>query len=81
MKTKLFVINENIFGCVNPIQPTQLGVLSTSVIRGATHGRFDGPYLLSMASTIRPATLKDFEDFLVSEVGYQNDPDYYEMPK
>ncbi len=81
MKTKFVVINENIFGYINPIQPDYVGVLSTSIIRGAVHGRFDGPYLLSMAKTVRLATLKDFDDFLVSCEGYQKDTVNYDCPK
>lgn len=81
MKTKFVVINENILGYINPTQPKYAGILSTSVLRGATAKWFDGPYLLSMAKTLRPAILKDFKDFLVSIEGYQKDELHYDCPK
>ena len=80
MKIKFVVINDNIFGYVNPNQPNQAGVLASSIIRGASHTWMDGPYPLPVSGdNVRPATLADFDSFRVSTGGYDTDP-LYDFP-
>jgi len=74
------VVNENIFGCIDPRQPLQVQVLSSSVIRGASHGWADGPYpIRPNFPNVRPATRRDFVSFSVSIKGFDTDPNYKEI--
>jgi hypothetical protein len=63
--TKYFVINENILGYQQPGQ-RDIGVLASSIIRGATVSWRDGCIAMPMnPDTMRPATIADFESFMV----------------
>lgn len=77
MKTRFVVVSENVLGYIDPRQPHVLGVLATSVIRGAVLTWQDGWTFLP-SENVRPATRQDFADFRVSGDGYarRDDCDY-----
>lgn len=75
-KIRFAVIDENIFGYIDPAQPHNMGVLRASVIRGAPGGIYNYPV---PDNRMRPATRADFETFMVSSKGYDTDP-RYEFP-
>ncbi len=73
MRTQYVVRDENILGyiCGN-----FLGILHASILKGANVCRLSGTtYLPIDKSRIRPATLKDFEEFRVHPGGHVADGD------
>ncbi len=69
------VINENILGYINSRQPSIIGVLHASILRGATFPNGHGGLMRPMNDKgMRPATRQDFDDYRCSTVGYENDP-------
>lgn len=71
-KTRFMVINENMFGLVNPKQPSVMNVLRCLTSAPAI---IDGLYPLP-TSGVGPASRADFEIFRVSSGGYNSSPDY-----
>jgi hypothetical protein len=82
-KIKFVVIYEHTLGYINPLQPNSVGILSTSVIRGAApYSQFDGMAAMPVfPKDIRPATRSDFDAFRVSSEGYEKDAERYDFPK
>jgi uncharacterized ParB-like nuclease family protein len=66
-KNKYVVIDENILGCVRPIQPTVVQILATT--KGATCSWVDGTCSLP-SSNVRPAKRSDFDVFRVRTEGH-----------
>ena len=73
MKTKIVVVNENLFGYVYDTHPDVLNILSSSVIRGASFASSQGGQYQIGTSPCRPATIKDFNNFRVRIDGYLTD--------
>lgn len=81
MKTSFVVVDNNVFGCINPLfYPGYIQVLASSVIRGAIHHWIDGPMLIP-ANGMRPATRADFDSYRVSPAGYDSDKVHYDFPQ
>ena len=72
-KTKLVVVNEWLLGYINSYDHTTVQILHGSVLRGC-YNTWSCP--LNPSDTIRLATEKDFDDYRVSFVGYNN-PDLF----
>lgn len=80
-KIRFVVVDENVFGYINPGRPNTIGVLSTSILRGAYRTWKDGPIDVPMdRSHMRPARLDDFRTFRIALYCYDDDPDTYEIP-
>ena len=77
-RVKLVVVNENMLGYITPNLPNYVGILRSSILRGATYPENCGPYLLSPLDKTRLASEKDFDDFRVLMNGYKNLPEVYE---
>lgn len=81
MKTSFVVIDGNMLCYTFPTMPSTLGILASSVIKGANVDRLQTEYPTpSDKSRIRPATRQDFTDFRVSPNGYQKDTERYDFP-
>lgn len=78
-RVKLVVVNENMLGYITPNLPNYVGILRSSILRGATYPENCGPYLLSPLDKTRLASEKDFDDFRVLMNGYKNLPEVYEF--
>lgn len=69
-ETKYIVVNENCLGYADDLTvPFQMGVLQGSIARGGPDWR-NGPVYVTSSDTVRPATLKDFDDYRVSPKGH-----------
>ena len=81
-QTCFVVIDEHTFGYINPLQPNVVGILATSVIRGALpYSQWDGWKFRPLNDRgMRPATRADFDIFRCSTDGYDNNP-RYDMPQ
>lgn len=77
-RVKLVVVNENMLGYITPNLPNYVGILRSSILRGATYPENCGPYLLSPLDKTRLASEKDFDEFRVLMNGYKNLPEVYE---
>jgi len=60
--TEYVIIDENTLGYV--ATPSMFGVLHGSVLRGGHNWR-NGPVFAQQTKSVRPATAKDFDDYLV----------------
>lgn len=78
-RTKLVVVNENMLGYIIPELPNYVGILRSSILRGATYPENTGPYLLGSSDKTRLASEKDFDVYRVSMNGYRNLPEVYEF--
>lgn len=79
-KTRFVVIRENILGSVHPKLPDWAGVLTSSLVRGATHHWTDGAVCLIGEKQVRPATPEDFRTFNMDPAPYLKDTAYYDFP-
>lgn len=71
---------ENVLGYIDSDQPNVIGILASSVIKGATLSWHDGwTYVPSDLSTVRAATVEDFKTFNVSVDGYLDNKRYEQM--
>ena len=61
-RVKLVVVNENMLGYITPNLPNYVGILRSSILRGATYPENCGPYLLSPLDKTRLASEKDFDE-------------------
>lgn len=77
--TRFVVVDENLFGYINPEFPNHVGILATSVIRGSCYSWMDGAVPVPEKG-MRPATRKDFDDFRISPKGYEEDTRHYLFP-
>jgi hypothetical protein len=62
--TKYVVQDENLLGYLIPEQPSIVGILAASVIRGSIYNWTDGT-AVNRPEQQRPATRQDFADFRV----------------
>lgn len=82
MKTRFVVVDENVFGCINPLQPNTIQILATSIIRGAIYTWMDGLCPVPMNDKrMRPAIRADFSTYRVSPSGYDADTVHYDFPQ
>lgn len=80
MKTKFFVVEENVLGCINPCRPNVLNILHASILRGSTLSNVSWMFVPLDPNDMRPATRKDFEEFRVNSEGFEKDTKNYEFP-
>jgi hypothetical protein len=79
-KIRFVVINDCMFGYIDPRQPLQAGILMSKPQRGAHHFWQDGPFpIRGDGKDLRPATLADFDDYRIGRQ-YHADPEHYELP-
>jgi len=78
-KIKLVVVNENTLGYINPKTPNLLGVLHSSILKGAPFILYPGPRSIFETDKVRLASEADFEEYRVCFNGYKNNPDEYEF--
>ncbi|MEI6752363.1 MAG: hypothetical protein WCK78_04275 [Paludibacter sp.] len=71
-RTKLVVVNENTLGYILPETPETLGVLHSSILRGAVFEVHPEPKHIISLDKVRLATEKDFENYRVSFKGFDN---------
>ena len=77
-RTKLVVADEHTLGYITP-NSNIVGILHASVLKGATSScplSSLNPMPAYMFKKIRLATEKDFDDFRVSFVGFNNEKEY-----
>ena len=71
MKTTYFIVDEHTLayhreGMRSEPSLMEVGILHASVLRGSTWNKMDGWIIINPSSyNLRPATLKDFEDYRV----------------
>jgi len=81
MKTRFVVVDNNVFGCVNPtFYPGLIQILASSPIKGATVSWRDGTTVIPDKG-MRPATCADFSTFRISPEGYNSDSVHYDFPQ
>ncbi len=71
-RIKLVVIDEHTLGYINPERPDYAGVLHTSILRGSPFSYWASCIYIKN-SKVRLASLKDFDDYRVSMVGYKKE--------
>lgn len=71
-RTRLVVTDEHTLGYITP-NSNIVGILHASVLKGAATSNPTPTY---MFKKIRLATAKDFDDFRVSFVGFNNEKEY-----
>lgn len=75
-KIKLVVINNCMLGTIYPETPNSAGILAASVIRGAVCASQAIEPKAVHPSEYRLASAKDFDEFRVSFVGFDNEAEY-----
>lgn len=73
VKIKLVVFKEHTFGYIHLELPDYVQVLHSSILEGATFDLYPDSKLINDKSNVRLATEKDFEEFRIDSMQYQND--------
>jgi hypothetical protein len=70
VKTKIIVLDEHTLGLIKPFS-NYVEILHTSILRGSHYNQFN-PILINPNHVIRLASEKDFDEYRVSMVGFDN---------
>lgn len=72
---KIVVIAEHTLGYIMPQTPQMASILHTSILKGSTFNPLSGAIHIGELS-VRPANLKDFDDYRVCSEGYVKDKEF-----
>lgn len=75
-RIKLVVVNEHILGYIEPNKDGVLYILHASILKGAGFSS-NNIVMLSKMDKVRLASERDFENFRICFIGYNN-PEIYE---
>ena len=75
-RCKLVVVNEWILGYITPNNHKDVQILHASELRGCPNSWIQGNVPIKPSDSIRLATEKDFNDYRVSFVGFNNPKEF-----